>query len=64
MAALAKHSTARQAGKIAQKAKTKRLVLTHISPANDAADLKYIAQTKSEFSGKITIAQDYLTLKL
>lgn len=64
MAVLAKHSTARQAGRIAQKAKTKKLVLTHISPSNDSADLKYITQSKSEFGGEITIAQDYLALKI
>jgi ribonuclease BN (tRNA processing enzyme) len=64
MATLAKHSTGRQAGKIAEKAGAKKLVLTHISPANDGADSKYIAQTKSEFRGTVTVARDYLTLKL
>lgn len=56
------HLTPALAGKIAQAAGVKRLVLTHFYPACEAADIEN--QCRSTYSGKIILAQDLMTLML
>jgi ribonuclease BN (tRNA processing enzyme) len=51
------HSSAREAGRMAREAGVERLVITHYSAENAAADLESRART--EFSGKISVADDH-----
>jgi len=62
MARESKHSTSRDAAKIAKKANVKLLVLTHIS-ARYRSDELLLAQAKEEFENVI-IAQDFFRLQL
>lgn len=64
LAAVTRHSTARDAGNTAQLSKAKRLVLTHISPSNEGAEKRYLAEASSVFDGMIVVAKDHLALKL
>ncbi len=57
------HMTSRDAGKIAQKAKIKNLILTHFSARyNDVSKLKKDA--KEVFNGKVICAEDFMHLEL
>ena len=56
------HLTPRLAGKIAQAAGVKRLVLTHFYPACETADIEN--QCRSTYSGEVILAQDLMTLML
>lgn len=56
------HLTPSLCGKIASKAKVKRLVLTHFYPECDKVDIK--KQCKKEFKGNITVAKDFLKIKV
>jgi ribonuclease Z len=58
VAALTRHSTARDAGVSAKLADAKRLVLTHISPGNTGAEKLYQAQASEAFDGQIVVAND------
>jgi len=51
------HLSAMQAGEIAEKAKVKILVLTHLIPAN-ASEESFAGEAKKAFSGKIIVAHD------
>jgi len=62
LAALTQHSTARDAANVANLAKARRLVLTHISPGNEGAEKKYLAQASAVFDGRIVVAEDHQTL--
>lgn len=53
-----KHSTAREAGKVASDAKVKRLVLTHFSARHDMEPEPLVAQAKASFSGPVDAARD------
>jgi len=64
IAAVTKHSTARDAGSIAKLAGARRLVLTHISPTNEGSDQKYVAQASSTFKGQIVAAKDHQTIEV
>jgi ribonuclease BN (tRNA processing enzyme) len=58
VAAVTRHSTARDAGSMAKIAGARRLVLTHISPGNEGADKRYLAQASAVFDGRIVVAKD------
>jgi ribonuclease BN (tRNA processing enzyme) len=62
VAALTRHSTARDAGVSAKLAGARRLVLTHISPGNTGAEKLYLAQASAAFDGQIVVAKDLQTL--
>ena len=49
-------------GKIATKANVKKLVLTHLYPECDRADIK--KQCSKEFDGKIIVAKDFMEIKV
>ena len=56
------HLTPALAGKIAQAADVKRLVLTHFYPACDNADIEN--QCRSTYNGLVILARDLMTLTL
>lgn len=56
------HLTPSRAGRIAREASCSRLVLTHLYPACDAADL--LSPLRREFSGELVIAEDLLTVQI
>jgi ribonuclease BN (tRNA processing enzyme) len=56
------HLTPSLAGKIAQAADVKRLVLTHFYPACEAADIE--KQCRSTYNGTIVLARDLMTFTL
>src|SRR5690348_2762505 len=55
VAAVTRHSTARDAGNTAKHADARRLILTHISPGNEGAEKRYHAETHSVFDGQIVL---------
>lgn len=57
-----RHSTAREAGKVAQKAQVRRLVLTHLSSRHDVDPSKLKEQARAEFSGPTDVAWDGFSL--
>ncbi len=59
-----RHSTAREAGKVAADAKVKRLVLTHLSSRHDADPRPLLEQARQSFSGPCEIAFDGLTVEV
>lgn len=56
------HSSAKEAGEAAEKAKAKILVLTHLIPAN-ATEQDFLDEAKKGFSGKIIVGRDLMTIK-
>lgn len=59
-----RHSTAREAGRVAREAGVKRLILTHLSSRHDVDPSKLLAQAREEFSGPIEVARDGLTVEI
>ncbi|MBL8913200.1 MAG: ribonuclease Z [Archangium sp.] len=59
-----RHSTAREAGKVAAEAKVKRLVLTHLSSRHDVDPRPLGEQAKQEFSGPLDIAYDGFSVEV
>ena len=57
------HTSAREAGEVAQKAKVKMLVLTHLMPAN-ATEQEFLDEAKKGFSGKIMVGRDLMRIEL
>jgi len=57
-----KHLTPTMAGKLAQQAMVKTLVLTHIYPDTDKIPL--LERCKKEFAGDVTIAQDLMVFEI
>jgi ribonuclease Z len=57
------HSSAREAGETAAKAKVKTLVLTHLIPAG-ATEQDFLDEAKKSFSGKIIVGRDLTNLRL
>ncbi len=53
-----RHSTAREAGQVAQACQAKRLVLTHFSSRHDIDTKPLVAQAKAAFSGQVDAAFD------
>jgi len=62
LAAVTLHSTARDAGNMAKLARARRLVLTHISPGNEGAEKRYLAEASASFDGRIVVAKDHQRL--
>jgi ribonuclease BN (tRNA processing enzyme) len=58
VAAITRHSTARDAGNTAKLAGARRLVLTHISPGNGGAEKRYLVEASAAFDGQIVVAND------
>lgn len=59
-----RHSTAREAGKVAAEAKAKRLVLTHLSSRHDVDPRPLAEQAKQEFGGPLDVAYDGFTVEV
>ncbi len=57
------HTSAREAGEVAAKAKVKTLVLTHLIPSG-APDQEFLDEAQKAFSGKIIIGRDLTNLQL
>jgi len=62
VAAVTRHSTARDAANTAKLAKARRLVLTHISPGNEGAEKRYLAEASEVFDERVVVAKDQQTL--
>ncbi|MEW6214478.1 MAG: sugar phosphate nucleotidyltransferase [Nitrospirota bacterium] len=56
------HLTPSLAGRIASEGKVRHLVLSHFYPKCDGEDI--IAQCRKEYSGRITLATDYLRIQI
>ena len=59
-----RHSTAREAARVAQEAKAKRLVLTHLSSRHDVDPRPLLEQARQEFSGPIDVAYDGFSVEV
>ena len=56
------HSSAKEAGEVAQKAKARILVLTHLMPAN-ATEQDFLDEARKGFSGKIIVGRDLMLVE-
>jgi ribonuclease BN (tRNA processing enzyme) len=63
---LSHHTSAEDVGKIAQQAGVKNLILNHFVPSDDSSltDDVWINAVRGNFSGKITVGKDLLSLAL
>ncbi|HZH03155.1 MAG TPA: ribonuclease Z [Myxococcaceae bacterium] len=59
-----RHSTAREAGRVAREAGARRLILTHLSSRHDVDPAKLLHQAREEFKGQSEVAFDGLTVEL
>jgi ribonuclease BN (tRNA processing enzyme) len=61
---LASHTSAEDAGRVAQAAGVKRLVLSHLAPADDptVSDQMWIDAAHTHFSGPVTVGKDLLEI--
>ena len=59
-----RHSTAREAAKVAREAGVRRLLLTHVSSRHDVDTSKLVEQAREEFTGPLEVAHDGLTVEL
>jgi ribonuclease Z len=59
-----KHTTAREAARVARDAGAAHLVLTHLSTRYDRAWEPLVEQARAEFSGELTVAHDGLVLEV
>jgi ribonuclease Z len=59
-----RHSTAREAGRVAREADVRRLVLTHLSSRHDADPAPLLAQAREEFKGPVEVAHDGLSIEV
>jgi len=57
-----RHSTAREAARVAKDAAVRQLVLTHLSSRHDTDPSRLLLQAKEEFKGTVTVAYDGYTL--
>jgi len=64
IALMTKHSTAGQAGRIAELAEAKKLALFHLFPFNRGRESEMVSQAAKEFSGEVFVAQDLQELEL
>ena len=58
-----RHSTAREAGRVAHQAEARRLILTHLSSRFDLDSSRLLKEAKEEYSGPVEIAYDGMTLE-
>jgi ribonuclease Z len=56
------HSSAKEAGESAEKAKVKALVLTHLMPAG-ATEQDFLDEARKAFRGKIIVGRDLMVIK-
>jgi len=56
------HLTPSEAGRVAEEAGAKRLILTHLYPVCDRYPI--LKQCRKSFKGKIMLARDYMSIKL
>jgi len=56
------HTSAKEAGEVAEKAKAKILVLTHLIPAG-ASEKDFLDEAKKGFSGKIIVGKDLMVVR-
>jgi ribonuclease Z len=59
-----RHSTGREAGRVAREADVRRLVLTHLSSRHDVDHSRLLAQARDEFKGPVEVAFDGLTFEI
>lgn len=59
-----RHSTAREAGRVARQATVKRLVLNHLSSRHDTDPKPLLEQAREEFKGQCEVAYDGLTIEV
>ena len=59
-----RHSTAREAGRLAQEGPARRLVLTHFSSRHDVDPRPLVEQAKQEFRGPVEAAYDGLSIEV
>jgi len=59
-----RHSTAREAGRVAQQAGVHRLILTHLSSRYDTDFGRLLTQAREEFQGPVEVAHDGLTVDI
>jgi ribonuclease Z len=57
------HTSAKEAGEVAQKAKVKMLVMTHLIPAN-ATEADFSDEARKAFSGTIMVGRDLMRIDL
>jgi ribonuclease Z len=56
------HTSAKEAGEVAEKAKVKILVLTHLIPA-DASEKDFLDEARKGFGGKIIVGKDLTIIR-
>jgi ribonuclease Z len=59
-----RHSTAREAARVAKEAGVRRLVLTHLSSRHDIDPKPLLEQAKQEYPGPIDVAWDGFSLEV
>ncbi len=59
-----RHSTAREAARVAREAGARRLVLTHLSSRHDTEPARLLAQAREEYKGPVEVAYDGLSVEL
>ena len=59
-----KHSTGREAGRVAREAGVKRLILTHLSSRHDVDFGRLLGQAREEFKGPAEVAFDGMTIEV
>ncbi len=59
-----RHSTSREAARVAREAAVRRLVLTHVSSRHDVDTSSLLAQARDEFKGPLEVAHDVLTVEI
>jgi ribonuclease Z len=59
-----RHSTSREAGRVARDANVKKLVLTHLSSRHDVDFGRLLSQAREEFKGPVDVAWDGLSFEL
>ena len=59
-----RHSTAREAGRVAHQAGVRRLILTHLSSRYDTDFGRLLAQAREEYAGPVDVAHDGMTVEI
>jgi ribonuclease Z len=59
-----RHSTAREAGRVAHQAGARRLILTHLSSRYDTDFGRLLAQAREEYAGPVDVAHDGMTVEI
>ena len=59
-----RHSTGREAGRVAREAAVRRLILTHLSTRHDVDFSRLLAQARDEFKGPLDVAYDGMSFEV